>query len=172
MDLHIRPLDPQVETELELVAQRMRATLIEVLGEEQGAAMYSLEWLRQRVRAHLPGGEYQAAVLLAEQGGEIVGQAIVRSDQDEQGAPLGLMATIYVLPERRRHGVAQALMTEVEAWIRAQGLDRAATNTGKHNLRLIRLCESRGYRIALQTEDMVQLLRELEEAEPQSVHSR
>ena len=26
MDLHIRPLDPQVETELELVAQRMRAT--------------------------------------------------------------------------------------------------------------------------------------------------
>src|SRR5437762_9348922 len=49
----IRPVDPTSESELELAARRMRLTLNEVLGEEAGTALYSMEWLRQRVLWHL-----------------------------------------------------------------------------------------------------------------------
>lgn len=159
--LRVRPIDPASEQEFELVAQRMRATLIDVLGEEQGAALYSLDWLRDRVRFHLDPARCEAAVLLAEREGQVVGQSIVRREGDAEGGEIGLMATIYVLPEHRRAGVASALVDAVEAWMSARGLRVAATNTGKHNERLIRLFEARGYAITTRTEDMVQLTRSL-----------
>jgi len=159
--LRVRPLDPAKEQEIELVAQRMRSTLIEVLGEQQGTALYTLEWLRERVRFHLDPAQSEASILLAQLDEEIVGQSIVRRERDDEGRELGLMSTIYVVPEQRRAGVASALVDEVEAWMRARGLDRAATNTGKHNERLIRLMEARGYAITTRTSDMVQLSRSL-----------
>lgn len=51
--LRIRALDPGSEAEIDLVAQRMRRTLIDVEGEETGTALYTMEWLRDQVRFHL-----------------------------------------------------------------------------------------------------------------------
>ena len=42
---HIRAIDPQSRAEVELVASRMRQTLVEVLGEEVGGNMYTMDWL-------------------------------------------------------------------------------------------------------------------------------
>jgi GNAT superfamily N-acetyltransferase len=166
--MQIRATRASSDLEIDLIASRMRLTLMEVLGDEAGAAMYTMDWLRERVRFHLDPQLCLAAVYVAESdAGEIIGQSIVRVEparpalaatvQDEYG----LVATIYVVPEARRAGVAELLLDQAEAWIRAQGLHRAATNTGQHNLKLIRLFEKRGYAITLRTDDMVQLAREL-----------
>ena len=52
-ELKIREIDPTSKEEISLVASRMRETLIEVLGEERGTALYSMDWLRNRVLWHL-----------------------------------------------------------------------------------------------------------------------
>jgi ribosomal protein S18 acetylase RimI-like enzyme len=166
--MRIRAARASSDREIDLIASRMRLTLIEVLGEEAGTAMYSMDWLRDRVRFHLDPQRSTAAVLLAESdASEILGQSIVRIEPArQQGAEpradeYGLMSTIYVVPEARRMGVAERLVEQVEAWIRERGLDRAATNTGKHNQKLICLFEKRGYEVTLRTEDMVQLSRKI-----------
>ena len=172
--MQIRAARTSSDHEIDLIASRMRLTLIEVLGDEAGAALYTLDWLRERVRFHLDPQQCLAAVFVAESdAGEIIGQSIVRVEpaRPADKAPMenassaaeeyGLMSTIYVVPAARRSGVAEQIVSQVEAWIRAQGLSRAATNAGQHNDKLIRLFEKRGYTIALRSGDMVQLSREV-----------
>lgn len=166
--MHIRATRASSDHEIDLIASRMRLTLMEVLGKEAGASRYTLDWLRARVRFHLDAQRCVGAVYVAESPtGKIVGQSIVRIEPARATAApaardeYGLMATIYVEPEARREGVAGRLVDQVEAWMRAQGLARAATNTSQHNDKLIRLFEKRGYQISLRTDDMVQLTRAL-----------
>lgn len=142
---HIRPLDPASDAEIDLVAQRMRATLVEVEGEAAGGALYTLEWLRERVRQHLVPG---AAVLLLEAAGAIAGHTIVRRETDGAGHAFGLISTTYVLPAARRQGHAAALLVAGEAWMQAQGLARSATWTSSTNTALIALYAAHGYREA------------------------
>jgi len=137
----------------------MRATLIEVVGETRGEEMYTLDWLIARVRSHL-GPECDANVYLATFHDALIGHAIVRLDADE-GEPFGLFSTVYVMPEHRRKNVAEALLRQGEAWMRAQGMTRAGTNTGEHNSKLIGLFEKHGYRVVLRVGEMVHLSRSL-----------
>ena len=60
-----------------------------------------------------------------------------------------------------RSEVAQALVARGEAWMREQGLQRAATNTSSSNEKLIRLFEGQGYAIVLRVDQMVHLSRSL-----------
>jgi uncharacterized protein YqiB (DUF1249 family) len=50
---HLREIDPTSEAEIDLVARRMQATLVEVEREEMGLSLRSVPWLRDRVRWHL-----------------------------------------------------------------------------------------------------------------------
>ena len=50
--MHIGGINAESESEIYLVAQRMRASLVEVEGERTGTALYTLDWLRERVRLH------------------------------------------------------------------------------------------------------------------------
>lgn len=63
----LRDLDPDRPDEIERVAQGMRQTLIEVEGEGEArsASMYSLDWLRERLRWHLDLVHPQAPDLAA-----------------------------------------------------------------------------------------------------------
>lgn len=159
--MRVRPIDPTSAAEIALVAERMRATLVEVLGEARGTSMYSLEWLVERVRFHLDPAR-EAAVFVAEDaGGEIVGHSIVRSELDDEQRAFGLVSTTYVLPSHRRLGLASALLAHEEAWMRERGLERAATDTARDNHRLIALYRKHGYEIALEAGEMVRLEREL-----------
>jgi hypothetical protein len=90
MTLCIRPLDPTRDDEVELVATRMRATLVEVVDSVEGQTMYTMKWLRQRVRWHLDPEACEGEVFVAEgDGGAIVGHTIVRVETAEGGAGSG-----------------------------------------------------------------------------------
>lgn len=158
----IRPLDPASTHEIRLVAERMRATLVEVLGERRGTAMYTLSWLEERVREHLDPSRLTGAVWLAlDEADRIVGHTIVRLDHDDQGDEIGLFSTIYVVPEARRNRVAQALIARGEAWMRSNGIRRAFTYTAADNTRLHRLFERLGYEVVDQRGEMVRIARSL-----------
>lgn len=147
----IREIDPASDSEIALVAHRMRQTLIEVEGEETGSALYSMEWLAERVRWHLDAASCNGKVFLAEYPpGQIAGHTIVRAEADEAGQPYGLFSTTYVAPEARRHGLAQALLQHGEQWMQAQALTSSSTWTSETNMKLIRLFRQHGYRIVQQ----------------------
>lgn len=156
--LRLRDLDPRSEAEVDLVARRMRQTLVEVLGAERGEAMYELDWLRERVRYHLGDARRAARVVLAEQGGSILGHAMARVEQSpDEGGTYGHFSTIFVEGEHRGRGVAGALIDEVERWLGDQGVPRITYDTGAHHHRVIGMFERRGYRIARREGEMVRL---------------
>ncbi|MCP4094364.1 MAG: GNAT family N-acetyltransferase [Planctomycetes bacterium] len=165
-DIEISPLDPNRKDHVELVAERMRETLIEVLGEERGRGMYSMSWLRDRVMWHMDPRACTGQVILAkdrhpedlpEGGGDIFGHTIVHVEQDANGQRYGLFSTTFVIPLLRRIGLASRLLDVGEKWMLEQGLDRAVTDTSKTNSRLIQLFEERGYEVELKTEEMLRL---------------
>ena len=156
----VRPIDPGSTGEIALVASRMRATLVEVLGAERGGAMYDLDWLKRRVRWHLDPASCEGQVFVAEAAsGTIVGHTIVRVEEERDQA-FGLFSTTYVMPEARRVGAAKRLLERGELWMRRRGLAAAETWTDPENEKLIRLFEGRGYTLTPAGE-MVRLRRAL-----------
>jgi len=157
----IRRIDPGDVRQIDTVADRMRATLTEVLGAE-GFSMYSLDWLRERVRWHLKPEECTGSVLLAQaRAGEVIGHIILRVEDASSLMPLGLISTIYVDPPFRRSGVAQALLDAGEAWLVRERAATLATDTSETNTPLIQLFEKRGYKINFRSPEkrMIRLSR-------------
>ena len=144
----IRSIDPTSSAEIELVATRMRLTLIEVLGEEQGGAMYTMDWLKDRVLFHLDPEKSTAQIYLAVDDGAIInGHTIVRIEDDGSGKKFGLFSTTYVEPDSRKKGLADSLLNRGEKWMLDQGLTEAQTYTSDSNTKLIELYFKHGYRI-------------------------
>ena len=140
----------------------MRATLIEVLGEQEGGALYTMEWLRDRVLWHLDPGRCTGQVFLAEaDDGTVIGHNIVRVDEEESGQPVGLFSTTYVAPAQRRRDVATRLLLAGEAWMRDRGMPAAVTDTAEDNVRLIGCFRRQGYEIVLRKDGMVRLRKSL-----------
>lgn len=160
--MRIRPIDPRSSAEIELVAQRMRQTLVEVLGKKAGEAMYSLDWLCDRVRFHLDPDRSTGAVFLAEdEKGAITGHCIVRVEPDPEEGQIGLFSTTYVVPEARRRGVALRLLRAGEAWMVERGLRTAVTYTDVGNEPLQRLYLGQGYELSNMPNSFVALRKPL-----------
>ena len=160
--IEVLRLDRNDTEQLELVAARMRATLVEVLGPEIGEPMYSLEWLRDRAASHVDGRCVGAIFIAKDSGAEgNIGHIILRQELDAEG-PLGLVSTIYVLPAGRRHGVARQLVDAAHDWFRSRGLRRSATDTSNTNTPLIRLFNGLGYEIVFRSgeKNMVRLMKD------------
>ncbi len=136
------------------VARRMRRTLQTVLGVDAGTALYSLESLEDRVRFHLDPTQSTGAVWIVEapSSGMFLGHTIVRREASD-GAAFGLFSTTWVEPHARHLGLAQRLLDCGEAWMVAQGLSHAVTDTASHNEPLIKLFERRGYSIVARSDD-------------------
>jgi ribosomal protein S18 acetylase RimI-like enzyme len=68
---------------------------------------------------------HDGRILIAESADDIVGFACVvattRNDSPDDPAVYAWVHDIFVRPEHRRHGVATALMTEVERFVRSRG---------------------------------------------------
>jgi len=159
--ISIRPIDADNDQEIELVADRMRATLVEVIGEK-GYNMYTPEWLQNRVRWHLGGNQCLGRILLAiDSTGAIIGHIIARVEDASTMEPVGLVSTIYVCPPFRRRGVAKALLEASEAWLMAQQVATLATDTSETNQPLIELFRQRGYAVTFHSleKHMVRLSR-------------
>src|SRR5262249_43442082 len=114
--MRIRDIDPTSTVEVDLVAQRMLQTLIEVEGPARGSSLYTMEWLVARVRWHLDPKVCRGRVLLAElPHKQVAGHTIVRLESTES-AQFGLVSTTYIDPAHRRTGVASALLVYSERW--------------------------------------------------------
>lgn len=168
--MHLCPLDRDAPEQVDLVAERMRLTLREVVGLSCGTDLYTLGWLRARVRWHLDPRTCDGEAFLAwrdrtgsleslEQ--EVLGHTLVRVEPGPDGQSFGLFATFYVHPAARRGGVASALLDAGEAWFRARGLSLCATATAATNSKLLALLEKRGYRLLHDAGEMVQWGRDL-----------
>ena len=145
--MRIRDLDPGSDAEIDLVARRMRQTLVEVEGPERGSSMYTMEWLVARVRWHLDGASCRARVLLAELADkQIAGHSIIRIEAAD-GVPFGLVSTTYIDPAHRRAGLAAAFLEHSERWFRDEGMPTCCTWTSSTNAPLIALYERHGYSI-------------------------
>jgi GNAT superfamily N-acetyltransferase len=145
--MYIRKINPDSAGEIALVAQRMRDTLIEVEGSERGAALYSLEWLEERVRWHLNPAETTAQVLVATTpAGEIIGHSIFRIEASDS-YPYGLISTTYVLPAWRKSGLATQFLECAHAWFRKNRISISCTWTSASNAPLIALYRKFGYEI-------------------------
>ncbi len=161
-DVRIRAVDPAAQDDVKIIAERMLSTLVEVLGEEAGGSLYTLEGTTQRVMWHLESEEVVAQVFVAETAqGEIAGHTIVRVDDDGEGREIGLFATTYVVPECRGAGVASSLLDAGEAWMLEQGQSLAATYTDRLNKKLQNLYLGRGYRMSAMPNDFVKMAKEL-----------
>ena len=157
----IRTINP-IDSEIELIASRMRQTLIEVLGEEKGKEMYSMPEVIERVRWHLDPEKVCAHVFVAEDdAGKNVGHTIVRVDDDGEGNPIGLFATTYIIPEVRRKGLAVRLIEEGERWMKGQDMAYAATYTDEDNEKLQQLYLQQGYVISPMPKGFVKLSKSL-----------
>ncbi len=166
-----RPIKRDSVAEIELVASRMRLTLMEVLGPERGIAMYDMDWLINRVRWHLNPANTNAEIFLAETADqEVVGHTIVRLDlspsppehpYQHDHSKYGIFSTTYVVPGLRRAGLANQLLEAGESWILAQGQSYAVTDTAADNGKLQLLFEKRGYSIIVHEGEMVRLGKSL-----------
>lgn len=157
--MKIREIDPQSETEIKLVAQRMRQTLVEVLGQQQGEAMYSMDWLIDRVRGHLDSNNTEGRIFLSEnEDGEIIGHAIARIDH---GSKFGYFSTIFVEPKARNNGIAHSLVNHVESWISGRCMPKIVYNTSEKHTAILNLFKSMGYEITHSESAMVQLTKVL-----------
>ena len=140
---------PRDEADLAWVALGMHLTLVEVDGEK-GRATWPLPLTRARLEELLDPARHVAQVFLAvapHDPADIAGHTILRLDAMPDGRRYGLVSTTYVDPAHRRAGIADALLEHGEAWIRAQGVNEAATWTSAANVKLIRLYEKHGFAV-------------------------
>ena len=165
--VNIRSLNHDSTNEIELIAKRMRETLVEVLGEIEGGSMYTMDWLRQRVLFHLDPKLSTAQVFVATNDEEqILGHTIVRIDKDDLGNSIGLFATTFVAPEFRRQAVATRLLSQGEDWMRRHGMTEAATYTSDSNTKLINLYVDHAYKITAEYPEkkMIKIAQQLAHA--------
>ncbi|MEW6282478.1 MAG: GNAT family N-acetyltransferase [Candidatus Eremiobacterota bacterium] len=166
--VNVREIDRHDPAEPELVAVRMRETLEEVLGREAGRAMYTLDWLRQRVLWHLDGHLPGQVFVSVDERARLTGHTIVRVDTDDSGDPVGLFSTTFVAPEFRRRGVALKLLRRGEDWMRGQSLQVAVTWTAEDNAKLIGLFLRAGYAVSDRQKGFVKLARCLARQGPEA----
>ncbi len=103
--------------------------------------------LYQQAMAEARGG--RACILLADAGGEVVGQVVVRfgSAPPQLGDPadVGYLHAVRVRPAFRNLGIGSQLIAEAEALLRRRGFRRAALAVARDNPAARRLYERLGY---------------------------
>jgi ribosomal protein S18 acetylase RimI-like enzyme len=84
---------------------------------------------------HAALADPDALLLVAEDGGEIVGMAAghVHLPSAFSTEPAVELSSVYVRPSHRRHGVARRLTAEVARFARSRGVDRITLKTFAQN---------------------------------------
>lgn len=106
--------------------------------------------------------EPEAAVLVAEQDGCVIGYAylaVESYDYMSLRGPAGLLHDIIVDPEHRRHGAGRALLQAVLDDVRARGLAQIVLSTAERNETAQRFFAELGFR-----RTMAEMTRELDRA--------
>jgi len=86
----------------------------------------------------------EAAVLVAEAGGEVVGNALVMSDRDVSSRHVGVLS-VTVAEGWRDVGLGTALVAAAQEWVRERGLVRLALSVFPDNARAIAVYARAGF---------------------------
>lgn len=86
----------------------------------------------------------EAAVLVAEAGGEVVGNALVMSDRDVSSRHVGILS-LTVADGWRDVGLGTALVAAAQDWVRERGLARLALSVFPDNARAIAVYTRAGF---------------------------
>ncbi|MGH2463052.1 MAG: GNAT family N-acetyltransferase [Candidatus Limnocylindria bacterium] len=86
----------------------------------------------------------EAAVLVAEAGGEVVGNALVMSDRDVSSRHVGILS-VTVAEGWRDVGLGTALVAAAQDWVRDRGLTRLALSVFPDNARAIAVYARAGF---------------------------
>ena len=155
----IREIDATSDVEIAVVATNMRRTLVEVLGLEKGTALYSMDWLVDRVRWHLDSQQAPAKVFIAEMSGRIISHAIARVETETDGTLYGYFSTIFVEPEWRNKGIAASMLSHTVSWLESMRMPKIIYNTAENHSKLIRIFERNGFVITHRENEMIQLTK-------------
>lgn len=145
VDVH--RVEPDDDATIELIATRMRLTLVEVLDPARADEMFTHDALVGRVRWHLDrevDGRQAEVFVARDDDSTILGHTLVRVEHLD-GTDVGLFATTYVEPSARRSGVASALLAMGAEWMRDHDMATAVTFTDPHNDKLLSLYARHGY---------------------------
>lgn len=86
--------------------------------------------------------------LVARRGGAAVGCGAVRhmpAEPDTGGQPYGEIKRMFVSPAQRGQRVAEALLAQLEAGLRSDGISQALLETGRDQAEALRLYRRAGY---------------------------
>jgi L-phenylalanine/L-methionine N-acetyltransferase len=123
-------------------------TLAKLVGAEpEGWLVTSGEWRSRRDERRYLRAVYDsphAAVLVAEDGDEIVGRLSIVRDSHPACAHVADVG-IMVARDRRRRGVGKALLRAAEQWARGAGIRKIELHVFPYNDAALRLYESAGY---------------------------
>lgn len=100
-----------------------------------------------------------AVVLVAEQGGEVIGYTFATVDGPDWMSlrgPAGVLQDIIVDPTHRQHGAGKLLLDATLAALKERGATQVVLSTAEHNEPAQRLFASAGFR-----RTMVEMTREL-----------
>jgi RimJ/RimL family protein N-acetyltransferase len=86
----------------------------------------------------------ESAVVVAEAGGEIVGNALVMSDRDVSSRHVGVLS-VTVADGWRDVGLGTALVAATQDWVRERGLTRLALSVFPDNARAIAVYTRAGF---------------------------
>jgi len=159
----VRPLNIKSESEKDLIAKRMRLTLIDVMGEEKGSDFYPSSFFKERLEWHL-NLEDKCGVLVCEsEAKDILSHVIVRveKDSDIHYRPFGFFSTIYVVPKWRRKGIARLMINEVHKWCLERNLSKVTYSTAINNDGLLSLLKELKYVEFKRAYEMVSLVKSL-----------
>lgn len=138
--IRVRPAEPRDAAEL--------VALAESVGREEGRWMLATDTWRpvaeERKYLAAARGHPDAAVLVAEEDGRVVGRLSVSRDPHPASrhvADLGLM----VAADRRRRGIGRLLLEAAVAWAREAGVTKLELHVFPWNEAAIRLYESVGF---------------------------
>jgi len=129
-------------------AARVVALASAVAAEEGGWLLADASWrsvAEERRYIRVASRHPDAALLVAEVDGEIVGRLSVMRDRNPSSshvADIGLM----VAASKRRRGVGSALMAAADSWANGAGIGKLELHVFPHNLPAIALYEKLGYR--------------------------
>lgn len=147
MTRHLRPLDFEDPSEVNIAASFSALTILETLPQARRdptlVPRSSVEEMAQMYTGGRDNPDHWYRVVEFE--GEVVGHAIALMRRDEQGTPHGYSYTRYILPEFRRRGLAGALLDAAIAWWRERGAAYVLANTHPTNRGLRALFGSRGF---------------------------
>ena len=90
-------------------------------------------------------GDYNSVSLIARVDGEIAGFIICRMDI-ERKMTVGHILTIDIAPPHQRKGIAQKLLTEIEAILKQKGAQKCRLEVREDNAAALSLYQKLGYK--------------------------